>query len=79
MSRNICDVIEKINAVIPQDHPIRDEWIHNVEKISKKSIYTAPEIYWCLWLELSQLCLLHMQQYKEEQWAIEVDAIMKNK
>ena len=43
MSRNICDVIEKINAVIPQDHPIRDEWIHNVEKISKKSIYTAPE------------------------------------
>jgi hypothetical protein len=79
MSRNICDVIDQINNVIPQEHPIRNIWNYEVEKISKKSIYTAPEIYWCIWLELSQLCLLHMQPYKEEQWVCEVNTIMQNK
>jgi hypothetical protein len=79
MSRNICDVITQIDSVIPQDHPIRENgWNRDVEKISKKSLYIAPEIYWTIWLELSKLCILHIEPYNKEQWAVKVNAIMKN-
>jgi hypothetical protein len=79
MSRNICDVIDQINNAIPQEHPIRNIWNYEVGKICKKSMYTAPETYWYLWLELSELCILHIKPYDQEQWAIEVKSIIKNK
>lgn len=72
--RNICEVINQIKAIVPQDRPLQLE----LDELKRSCLYTAPEAQRRRWLELSEILSLDIgdSARSPDPWAKQVALIV---
>lgn len=70
--RDICDVIKRIKAQIPNDHLVQLE-LNSLETVA---CYTPPETSQRHWIELSQILYKNLGN-PDTEWKLEVLKIVR--
>lgn len=81
MSRNFPDVLARVDAEVPADHPVRSAgWDAAVRALHASYVYSAPEMVANLWPRLGNACFTHFTQYAQlgEAWALRASAVLRN-
>lgn len=81
-SRNFSDVLVRVDAEVPLDHPVRAAgWDSAVRALHASYAYAAPEIVGSLWSRLGNACSLYFIKYAElgEAWPLRASAVLSNK
>ena len=81
MSRNFSDVLARVDAEVPADHPVRAAgWDSAARALHVSYVYSAPEMVANLWPRIGNACSTHFTQYAQrgEAWALRASAVLKN-